>query len=305
MSTRETNTPEAAPVMVGKRLPFWKNLSWGGAAFALISPLLVLWAARWFIGMARGYGHLFDDGHVGNTIVGALFFTAVAVAGFVGIWAFFKSVRTVVLESACPCCGAREQRSFEDPSKADSTPAACGVCPAYLRAHGVEVSEERPEAVSTTGLAYEVPPARYLPTVERDNGGRFKFEMPAMCAVCGSSDANQIRDIGEWGKHTTDLGPLGAVASMAADEISTDAQLSYRGRLQHSAPITTKSPPEQLDEGLRGLKAPVCAAHAHELEVAGNALEYRSGGLLFASYRYYKAFCVLNKIEGPKPPVAG
>ena len=277
----------------------------GEAAFAIASPLLILWAARWGIGLVRGYGHLFDDDHFGDTVAGTIFFAVVLLVGIFGCSMFANAARMVVLESACPCCGAQRRRDYQDPSKLESPPAPCGACLAYLRVKGLAVTEEPTEAVGTSRLNYELSPERYLPVATRDDREHFKFEMPPMCAVCGSPNADQLRAIGEWGRHHTDFGVLGAVASMAADEVSTDVQLASKGRLQHNAPITAQAPSALLDAGLRDLKVPVCTADKRDLDDGGDALQYSSGKLLFASYRYYKAFCELNRIVDAKPPVTG
>ena len=138
-----------------------------------------------------------------------------------------------------------------------------------LRAKGVEVTEEHADAADLDWLEYALPPERYLPVVKIDNRSHFKFEMPAMCAICGSPDARQHREIG--------CGSSG----------------------------TTQDPSRGYDDKLSHLTAPVCKKHSEAEAPSGDVLEYRSGKLMFASYRYYKAFCELNQIGGAKPPVTG
>jgi hypothetical protein len=297
MAGDQTSTPGVAPpVVIGKRLPFWRDMSLAGAAFVAVSPLLILWAGRWFVGLARQRGHLLDDGHVGDTLVGSAFFAVVALVGLAGLWGFIKSLREFVLEFACPSCGVLQQRSFGAPSEPRTTSQPCRACQAYLRARGIEVREELSNAVDTMILPYEILPERYLPIATRDALGRFQFKMPPICANCGSSDAGHFRDIEKLGSRQIDFGVVGSIASMAVDEVSTDAQLAYRNRLQHSAPITKEDPSEALDAGLRDLKVPVCAKHTGQEDPLGDLLNYSSGRLSFASYRYYKAFCALNQI---------
>jgi hypothetical protein len=289
MAGEEMSSAEAVPHMVlGTRVPFWKGFyDWKEGAFYLASPLLVLWSARWFFGLIQQRGHLLDDGHVGDTVVGVAFFSIVAIIGVLGIRGFFSATRDVVLESACPCCGARQIRNFGDPSQAEVEPLACGTCLVYLRAKGLEVTEERIEAI--TRNSYVVPPARYLPVIERDSQGHFAFQMPPMCAGCGSTDAPHLRDIAAWGRGGAGLGFVGT-------------QMSYTGVPGRDGRSTAESQSDLLDAGLRDLKVPVCVNHTRHASLVYAPFEYKSGGLVMASYRFYKAFCALNRIDRLMPP---
>jgi len=278
------NSAEAVPhVVVGIRIPFWKAYDWKDVAFYVASPLIIAWSARWFLGLLHERGHLLDDGHVGDTVVGTAFFAIVAIVGVMGIRAFFGSMRDVVLDSACPCCGARQIRNFGDPSQSEVIPPACGACIAYLRAQGLEVTEERLDAIDHMGGTYIVPPARYLPVADRDSQGRFTFQMPPVCAGCGSADAPHLRDIEAWGRAGAGLGFVGT-------------QMSYTGVPGRDGRSTTESQAEVLDAGLREIKVPVCVRHTRHASLVYAPCEYKSGGLVIASYRFYKAFCELNRL---------
>jgi len=280
------SSAEAVPqVVLGTRIPFWKAYDGKEVAFYLASPLMIVWSARWFLGMIHERGHLLDDGHVGDTVVGTAFFAIVAIVGVVGIRVFVSSTREVVLDSACPCCGARQIRNFGDPSRDKVRPSECGTCIAYLRAKGVEVTEERLDAFDEA-TTYVVPPARYLRVVARDSQGHFAFQMPAMCAGCGSADAPHLRDIENWNRDTSGSGVLGAVTS----------QLSYTGVPGRDGRSTAETEPELLDAGLRDLKVPVCVNHTSDASLVSAPFEYQSGRLKIASYRFYRAFCALNRI---------
>ena len=116
-----------------------------------------------------------------------------------------------------------------------------------------------------------------------------------MCAVCGDPDARHRRDIGNGDSLAGDLGALGALGSVAA----TVAEVP-RGRVGPVYRVVSSAAPDQTEKESRGLshvKAPVCAKHTENEEPFGDALEYSSGKLEFASYRFYKAFCELNHIE--------
>ena len=278
------NPAEVVPhAVVGTRVPFWKGFyDWKDGAFYLASPFLVLWSARWFFRLSGERGHLLDDGHVGDTVVGVAFFAIVAIAGVLGIRGFFSARRDVVLDSACPCCGGRQIRNFGDPSDDGVKPLACATCIAYLRAKGVEVTEERLDAFDKA-TTYVVPPARYLPVVARDGQGHFAFQMPAMCAGCGSADAPHLREIEAWGRAGAGFGFVGT-------------QMSYTGVPGRDGRSTAESESELLDAGLRDLKVPVCVNHTDDASLVFAPFEYKSGGLVVASYRFYRAFCALNRI---------
>ena len=283
---------DAPNVVVGKRRPFWEGYDdWTTAVLEIASPLVFVGTGLWLVRLVRA-GHLFDDEHFGHTVVAGGIVALVCALSIVGMWMLASSVRAVVLASACPCCGAQRTRNYGVPS--DPAPAPCGTCLAYLRASGVEVSEERPEAVKTIGLPYELASEHYLPAVRRDNRNHFKFEWPAMCAVCGAV-ATKRREIGEWGKLEVDLGIVGTVAHIAAVEAGV-TPARYDESIHHAAPLTSRTPDEQLDRELSHLVVPVCAKHTEDEDRFADPLEFRSGKLLFASYGYYREFCRLNQI---------
>ena len=278
-------------VVTGKRRPFYTAYlagSWTAAVLELGSPLIFLGAVFWFVHVARR-GQPFSAEHTGSTVVGSIVFGIVAIVGLVGMWMLARAARTVVLDSACPVCGAQAQRSFFDPTAAGAKPAACGACLAYLRAKGDQVSEERAEAVDRILVPYELSPASYVPVARRDARNRFAFAMPPMCAICGAEHAPKHREIS--GPPSGDLGVVGAAISAGAADL--DPQHQYT---QHAAPGTSRTSTDDLDLALAYLKVPVCAQHTAEEDEVGNALEYSAGQLKFASYRYYRAFCELNQI---------
>ncbi len=280
-------------VTVGKRRPFWEGYDdWKTAVLELASPLLFVWSVYWFVGLVR-VGHLFDNEHIGHTVIGGLFFGFVGVLGLVGIWMLSTSIRTLVLDSACPLCGAQRTRSFGSP--ADPEPAACGTCLAYLRGRGLEVREEAAEAVTTIGLPYSLPAERYLPVVTRDHRNHYKFAWPEMCAVCGAT-ATKHREIDEWGKIDMSFGAVGTVVHVAANAVGADVMSRDGERVTHNAVHTSRSSGERLDRELSQLKVPVCAKHTLDEDRFATPLQYRDGKIVFASYRYYRAFCELNHI---------
>lgn len=277
-------------VVIGKRRSSWLGQRWKDVALSAVSIPVFVWCVRWFIATLRE-GHLFDDDHFGHTIAGGAIVGFIMLISGIYVAALLSSLRDVVLDSACPCCGAAGRRNFRNPPCKD--PVACGSCVAYLRANGLEVTEERLEAMTENSTPYEIPSKRYLPAVRRSNANQFEFRWPDMCAVCGAA-ATQRRDIGEWGKIQADTGILGEVVHIVGVEAGVAPRRDSE-MVHHIPSSTTKTRTEQLDDKLKNLEVPVCAQHTKR-EYYGNPLKFKSGMLVFASYRYYRAFCELNQI---------
>lgn len=220
---------------------------------------------------------------------------AAIVAGY-GLHRWRIARNTTVLSGPCPRCGDARVRRFEKAGP-KSRPTACGACVAYLRVSGTEIREEAEDASNMIWRYYVLSSEQYLPAVQKTNRGYYKFEMPPMCAVCGDAHATHHREIGNGDSLGTDLGALGAIGRIAADV----ADVPSRQRDQRGGSTDEPTSAEQNSRGLSQLKAPVCAKHTSDASVYGDALEYSSGKLEFASYRYYKAFCEMNHIERAAP----
>ncbi len=279
--------------VTGTRIALWRRGL--DAVFSLGGIPLLCAAAWWFVRLARNHGHNLDDDHMVVTVIGTLFFGAL---GFVGL-AFAADIpsqrRRVVVDSACPCCGAKATRDFGDPVDRKD-PVACEGCPAYLRARGAEVREESLDAVDPWHVPYVVPHARYQRGAKLDHHHRFHFHMPRMCAVCGATGALQARKIKGW--YVTpgteaETNVLGEVAAFAVTELVSEMTSTAAGRLPgggvHRAARMSET------EKLSHLQVAVCAQHASEDE--GYPLSFSDDNLEFASYRYYKEFLARNAID--------
>ena len=245
------------------------------------------WVAHWAFAVWLDWGANWATDFTSTLLSTLVTVGAVIVAWRVGSVTWDAS--TSVLASACPACGTRAERTFT------AAPASCGTCAAYLRATGLEVREESPDALDLSIPPYALPPERYLPVAKRDNHNHFKFAMPAMCAVCGAADAPKLHKIKDWSIASAggNGGILGAVVSAAVTEV---ASTSYTYN-HHPVSSAEPTPSAQYDHLLARLQAPVCVAHATIPYSAGdNVLAFHDGQLEFASYRYYKAFVVLNGI---------
>ncbi len=273
--------------VTGTRRPWWRSYDgFWSAALELGSPALVLWSVWWFVGMARGCSHDFDDDHMGPTVVGSIFFF------FVGVFAIFlvgqlrRTIRSFVLVGPCPVCGADGQRDFFE-DKRDAEPTPCGSCLAYLRANGLEISEERLDAFQEIRVPYRVTHAQL--------GDRVELTWPAMCSVCGAADAPHQREIHDGDTYVSNR------PTVLGDIVSSAAGITYsqRARARYSTP--SKTPAEEaeaaLHERLSKRTTPVCDAHTEKAAYWSWPVEVSGTDLSFGSYRYYRAFCEQNGIR--------
>jgi hypothetical protein len=283
------------------KLPFWRAWTLKETVFAFGGPVLIVGAVGWVVRLfASGIGAMFDDANIGATVVGTIAAFVALVVGWFGTSRLLAATRGVVLEGPCPSCGAVGVRLFESVADPKSPPTACGRCVAYLRAASDKMCEESADALEMIRTPYVLVSAEYLPAVRKTNRGFYRFDMPTMCAVCGDAHATHHREIGNGDAMGTDLGALGAIGTLAEGV----ADVPFRQRDQRTGSTSEPTDDDRNSKGLSKLTAPVCAKHTKDADYFGDPLEYSSGTLKFASYRYYKAFCELNHIERA-PAVTG
>lgn len=270
-----------------------RQRSWtpAGVFWRVLGTLCFLSPIVWIVELIRHSSYRFNDGlmaTIGISVVVVVLFIIGVLA--VNSWGGYFS--KTVLESECPVCGTRATRNFE-PKYATQ----CSHCMAYLRADGDRVREERPDA---TGM-FRVDPPRYLPAAKPDPD-HLSFELPRICATCGSPEARHDRKIGR--AYVAEI-PGTAVAGVVVDEVARE-MLSHdaKARMGLWGPLgygrykgfgTNKSDDDLLDEQLKQLAFPACDAHA---KGGSDPVEYSQAVLLFGSYRYYKEFLAANKIDG-------
>jgi hypothetical protein len=244
-----------------------------------IGPLIIVGALAFIVHLARpGSGTMFDHDHFGGTMVGL---GAAVIAVVIGGYMTRSSLRASALRGPCPSCGVVENRRFENPADPTSLPTACGVCIAYLRASGNDMREEALDR-ERRGLPYVLSADQYLPAAKRTNRNGFKFEMPAMCGVCGDPNAPYHREISDGDHFGKGIGPLWSQSTHVLPQAGMGPSAATED--------------DKHSRGLSGLKIPVCAKHTEDEDMMNDVLKYSSGTLDFASYRYYKAFCELNQI---------
>jgi hypothetical protein len=294
-------TQSAAPApktAVGTRRPFYLGYdSLPMAGFQLGSPFVLAWISSWYLGVGRAPGGLLGD----HNFPPALLLVIPTVACVVGIFQLADQVRSTVIDSPCPCCGALHRRTFGAASKPSDDAVACGECTAYLRIRGLEVGEEPPAGMH----GYELWPVRYLPRARLSpDGGHLEFDMPPMCATCGSAEATHLREIAAWGARTAPANS-GGILGAVVDEVASEAFGNARyGAAQRRSVATAPTAEDLYDQALSALTVPVCAQHTEEADPWDATCQYRCGRILWRSYRYYKAFLALNQISEGRLPAS-
>lgn len=217
------------------------------------------------------------------------FYILLGLVSIVGlaILSYERSIRQI--DSECPACGVRVWFALPRRNVDKETPIArCGRCLAYVAQRDGEIQEVPIETVSERpgfGIHY----TQYEDRFRRQGG--VKFIMPPFCAICGSHDVHEQREI-----------EVIYVATSSGDSVFwREANYELRGSY---SPGTASAPDGLTASDLRDVRVPVCELH-------GKSKAYRPfplssddwGTLQFASYRFYKAFCVANHItpSGTEP----
>ncbi len=283
--------------VVGKRLPAW---DFRGLVLGAVAIAMLLGSVWWVIHLMRGHGHLLDDGNTLGTVGGTALFVLAFIIGVVGVSSLPGYFRKLVVESECPRCGVRAVRKFQNPKAEHTEPTKCGNCVAYLRAQGDWVSEESVDACDMAMVPYSVGSKRYLLTVERDGRNRFVFQMPAICAVCGSPEASHRRKIGHLGDGSAGDSIVGQIVAKELTYAARSWQVAgpMLGNSTASRPEEPPSQEDKADAALGELEVPVCARHTEAAAPSGDAVRFAHGDLEFASYRYYLEFLAANHIDG-------
>jgi hypothetical protein len=261
----------------------------------VLGTLCFLSPIAWIIELIRDSSYRFNDGlmaTIGISVVVIVLF----IIGVITVDSWGGYFSKTVLESECPVCGVRATRDY-GPKYATN----CAHCSAYLRSEGDRVREERLDA---TGL-FQVAPTRYLRGAKQDPR-RLSFELPRICATCGSPDARHERKISK--SYTPDL-PGAAVAGFVVEQIAQET-LSHESRVKLGlwGPLgyghyrgfgRDKSDDQMLENAVHELSFPACDAH---VKGGDTPVEHSDVTLWFRSYRYYKEFLAANKIDGPITP---
>jgi len=226
----------------GKRLPFWKALDGLYLAIAVGAPLTLLAAAYHVVQIARGQADLIDIATAGYVVA------AIVALIFLGL------LRTQLQSS--------------------SSPPSCGACIAYLCADGLNVHE--PPSTATYAVpCFDVKVERYAGVAQVDSKGHYQVPMPSLCAVCGSVDARNHRDIGS--PHRTDLGVVGSVAN---EYVSAHRQ----GAIKEFASPLPGVPRHEIN--LCWMRIPVCARHTLDEDPWNVGVLYETDVLRFQNYGF-------------------
>ena len=259
--------------VVGRRLGFWQGTTPFWRGFILFCPLCFVAGAAYLFHLRHlPFGVIADDYflQVGASVIGI-------IMGPVGLITLQSRRRAYVIASACPVCGVDAARDFGDANATRPSPVPCGKCVAYLHVQpkNLRVREVRFDETSLY-MDYGLLEQQYVGIVPRTDAEDrpFAFVMPTFCAICSAPDARFQKEIGYCGDTSDSKGALRGILY----------PMNYVGK-------GTPNRTDDLDNANRHIKTPACEAHKDKI-----AMERDSGYLRFASYRFYREFCSLNKI---------
>jgi len=241
-----------------------------------------------------------DPNQLVDTVLSAAFFLFIAFVGLVLLGIAIDDFPNVSLTCACPCCGAVDTRLFPSGDR----PQPCGTCDAYLRARGVEVSEESLDAVETE-FGYKVDLSEHA-KMKSDAEGTIKFQLPrGLCAGCGSAQVSGNRkfvwDLNDVALDEPGFGDflsfLGEVAEQVVVTEAWEGTGNHYGRLAPNVVSSTRTPQRTKWPRIE-VAYPVCEKHTEQASLLPWPLEFTGKEVTVLSYRYYKALMALNGLSG-------
>ena len=213
---------------------------------------------------------------------------AIAVGIYV-LYSKFIADRTVT--AACPVCG---DCSYWIPGHLSDR---CDACFAYLR---IEEDGTIREVNLDERSQYSLDDYDMRGLVGSD--GCIRITMPPICAVCGAQPSTIVR-VKDDGIRTDEKFDL-------VNELKHD--LAYGTWLRKYDWVTYDTHPHYKDpdplarqsqEQLTGLGIPVCSRHTGEVVVSAKSYNFdgrHSSDLKFISYRYYRAFVIVNGLPAKR-----
>lgn len=209
-----------------------------------------------------------------------IFMVVGALAGLI-ILGVVRGQRPV--ECDCPACGERVWFEFTRRAVGpEPLVARCEKCLAYVVLRDRQIAEAPLETLADM-QRFWVYTEQYERRVRRDAG--IRFNLPRFCAVCGAADAPYQREI--W-VLLQDRG--------VNDEVWRELNYARTGSRGHGNGTRPSTPTGITGRDFLDLKVPTCELHKKYRAEPEPLICDDSGTLSFASYRYYKAFCVGNHI---------
>jgi hypothetical protein len=282
--------PHSSKVVTGTRVPFWQRPTWFGWDGVLIvaAPVLILGAVAWELVHFRA-GHLFDDATIRTTEVGVpLGLLAIAIGIYI-LYSKFIAHRTVT--AACPVCGDCDYWIPGDWSQ------RCDGCFAYLR---VEEDATIREVNLDERSEYEIHDYDMNGLVGSD--GSIRITMPAICAVCGAQPSTivRVKDGGILTDEKFDVGNEIKIVLFYGTKFHQYGGVTYDRNPSYKDPDALA---RQRQDQLTGLGIPVCSRHTGEVVVSAKSYNFdgrHSSELRFMSYRYYRAFVIVNGLPAKR-----
>jgi hypothetical protein len=284
--------PHSSATVIGTRVPSWKQFDWftfNGLLF-LAAPFLIAGAIRWEIRHFQ-HGHLFDNDTMTSTLIGVPVGLIAVAIGIVMVWTPFSGRYFV---GPCPGCGERQE--WEWPGRDSDITTACSSCKAEV--HVGRNGALREADLAETGY-FRVWGSDFVGDLRVSEDGHIRPVMPAICAVCGRQPATTAKPDDRGMYRETEQRPMDIVADIvdgAIYDVLSPANAGDGGisRLKVSSHTHDKEPDpakQRTHDDLAALEIPLCSEHAAETPVS-----VRDDDYTFKSYRYYRAFLLVNGI---------
>lgn len=283
--------PHSSRTEIGTRVASWKRFDWcsfDGVLF-LAAPFLIAGALGWEIRHFQ-HGDPFAADTMTSTLIGA---PVGLIAVAIGIGILCSPFWGRHFDGACPGCGERQQ--WEWPGSDSHITTTCTCCRAAV--HVGRNGELREADLAETGSFYvsgEL--VGHLPV---SGDGHIRPTMPAICAVCGRQPATSAKPDDRGMYIATETRPSDFVADIVdhavADVLSpANAGDGVISGLKVSGHTHARDPDpanKRAHDDLAALEIPLCSEHAAETTVS-----VRDDDYTFKSYRYYRAFLLVNGI---------
>jgi len=284
--------PHSSKTELGTRVPSWKRFDWfsfDGLLF-LAAPFLIAGAIAWEIRHFQ-----LEDLFAADTMTSTLIGVPVGlIAVGIGVGILCSPFRGRIFAGPCPGCG--ERREWKWPGRDSNITASCFSCRVEVQVG--RDGELREADLAATGY-FRVRGSDLVADLPVSEDGHVRPAMPEICAVCGRQPATTAKLDDRGMRIETETRPSDIVADIvdgAIYDVLSPANAGDGGirRLKMSSHTHEKDPDpskKRTHDDLAALEIPLCAEHAAETPVS-----IRDDDYTFKSYRYYRAFLLVNGI---------
>jgi hypothetical protein len=282
--------PHSSKTEIGTRVPSRKHFTWfsfDGLLF-LAAPFLSAGAIGWEVRHFQ-HGDLFAADTMTSTLVGVPVGLIAVAMGIGLLWTPFLGRYFV---GACPGCGERQE--WDWPGDDSNITTTCSSCKAAV--HVGRNGELREADLAETG-SFRVWGIELVGDLPGSEDGHIRPVMPAICAVCGRQPATTAMPDDRGMRRETETRPSDIVADVVDGTIYDVLSPKWAGdgvirSLGTSSHVHDKEPDpakKRTHDDLAAVEIPLCSEHAAETPVS-----VRDDDYTFKSYRYYRAFLLVN-----------